>query len=953
MTPAARDRQTAPPTRAAGSRRPAETARTCLCGLAAFSVYLLTLCPAVYPGRSALSVASVLNLLPQAAAEHPAWNCLARTVAKLPLSTLPFRLNLFSALCGALAVAALYRLTRRLLAELLRHAPQAETGPDGTASFAGLMAAFAFAFGAPFWSASVSLNPQTFDLLLFFLMADFLASAVFTGNLLCGLSAVFICGLGVTESALFVAAAPAVLYLFCHARRKHGLNANPLARHAFLVAGVPGIACGLAPLVSPAAANDAFGLAWLGGLFRDIAHAHVAEMTSALQQAGWLPLALGTLLPLLAVVWSAALFLTSRERLSQGSVILQKALITITAALCLLGLAHGPWAWSRTDALPPVIAGLATALTIGLLAAYWRLLRTAPPLADDEAEDEVPPPRAQQALALGMASLIVALVCLAPLRNFGDADGRKGAFADPVARQLLALTGEADRLVTDGVLDTHVLIQAHLAGRRLALVPASAAGDLGQPGDGAQLAVAAAPSLLTRSGLCAVPNGLTYRGAADTRAIDGQALLRQHETLWNALAPLLAPELKRPPALASLLSAVRQQASRVANDLGALLEDRGCDKEASVAYGQALALDQDNLCASFNLYGLELRNAAGVSPQSHEDLLQRVAARYDRGFLFERCAARYGALHSQPADLLARHNATAQHPLVLQWIAYCQSRATAETALPPPAEGAISIRENALELATHALRAGDTAEAESRLRAFLSANPNDLAGWALFADLLQSSGRTAELASLVLPSIRKAAGEKGHELVDRTEGLLALGQTPPRYREARIFFLRALERRPGLKECQEQLLQTDRLIGDPALTESDAANILRTDPSHCTAHTLLGGIRREQQRCEEAEAHFRRSVAARPASDTLDSLANLLRVKKSLPEAEKAARHALRIDPDYYPAWDTLSNVLAEQNRLGEAETAIRNALSLCGNDPRLLLTLTRLHLRTNRTREE
>jgi Flp pilus assembly protein TadD len=428
--------------------------------------------------------------------------------------------------------------------------------------------------------------------------------------------------------------------------------------------------------------------------------------------------------------------------------------------------------------------------------------------------------------------------------------------------------------------------------------------------------------------------------------------MRTYETFWRALEPLLSRDLERPPALASLLRDARRQASRISNDLGVSLDGRGCDSEAALAYGHALRLDPNNRCASFNRYGLDLRNFSLGASADQESLVLQAAERLERGFLFERCAARYGALRSQPADLLETLNATAAHPLVLQWVAYCQSRATDTLRLPPPADGATPAKENTLELATHAMRAGDLAGAETRLHAFLRAHPDSLSGWSLLAGILLDSGRSAEVASLVRPAMRAAAGESGHELVDLIEGRLALHSAPPRNRDARLFFARALTRHPGLKEAQDHLLQTDLLIGDAALIEADTSDILKADPRHGPANTLLGGIRLAQQRYDEAENHLRRSVASRPSAGSLTDLADLLRLRKNLAEAEKNVRHALRLDPDFFLAWDTLGSVLADQNRLVEAETAIGRALSLGANDLRPRLTWAKLNLRLRRTSE-
>ena len=976
-------------------------------GSASLVIYFLTLCPNVYPGSSADSVAAVLNLLPQSPITHPVWRFAASMAAKIPLLDIPFRLNFLSALCGAMAVVILFRLTSRVLLEFFHnealmdaithfseedsedddvkhiHADSLQTdiNSDAGPMLGGLLTAFAFAFGVPFWSASVSLHPQTFDLLLLFTMASLLARYILTGSSICCMCAAFLYGLGAVESALFIVTTPIVLFLLFKVGNKYWLFSESFTR-LFFFPVLLGIGIGTAVLIGIASVNDALNLHKLTLLFRDIVRSHQLELALSLPHMGWLIAPLETIIPFVAVVWGTHKFLTSHELLAKRLQGVLNTAFTLVAAACLLSFSNTPWGLARLGGHLPIISSLATAATIGLLFSYWHLLKITPARPYDDDDYYIPPTRFQCAFSCCMMALILAVVLLTPFRNIGDADGRKGAFADPIARELLALAGDARCLVTDGVLDTHILIQASLHGRSLTLTPVSPADDLAKtsieppaqltakppqkvsPGDLIEqrlqaesnachaVAIVAQPSLWTQAGLCAVPNGLVYLGAEKAQAINGPHLLSQHEALWSTLFPLLVQDLERPPALASLLSDVRRHASRVANDLGVFLEAQGCDTEADRAYGQALCLDKGNLCATFNRYGLWLRNPSFGNPSEQEHLIQLAAEQLGRGFLFEKSVSRYGTLRIQPPGLLEPQNAIASTPLVVQWIAYCRSQTATSPQLIPTYRDKVSAKRITLAQATQSLRTGDLADAEALLRSYLSTNPEDISGWSVLADLLLKSNRVDDVVQNVLPSMRKAAGETGNERVDMTEGNLALHQAPSNYRDARTFFTRALAHHPNLKEAQDQLLQTDRLLGETALTESDAADVLKTDINHCAANAIMGSIRLKQDRYDEAEKHLRRSVATFPTADALTDLAKLLRAKAKLPEAEKCARHALEIAPNSYQAWDTLGNVLTDQNRLSEADAAIRCALSFCATDPSLHLNLARLNLKLNRQDE-
>ncbi|MDD5707705.1 MAG: hypothetical protein PHR35_17430, partial [Kiritimatiellae bacterium] len=78
-------------------------------------VYLLTLSRGLFPDGSAALVASAAGLIRPCVAIHPVWETLAKWVACLPCMSLPFRLNLFGALVGALTAGIFGGLIERWL----------------------------------------------------------------------------------------------------------------------------------------------------------------------------------------------------------------------------------------------------------------------------------------------------------------------------------------------------------------------------------------------------------------------------------------------------------------------------------------------------------------------------------------------------------------------------------------------------------------------------------------------------------------------------------------------------------------------------------------------------------------------------------------------------------------------------------------------------------------------
>jgi len=895
------------------------------------AVFTLTVSPSAYPGESARSIARVLGLFPQAPVEHPVWRMIARAVAEIPLLTLPLRLNLFSALCGALTVALLFRLTCRALFEIIRADSLAETRfyvadeaeseeqpavsnraqLKAVALQGGITASLALAFGAPFWAASVGAHPETFDMLLFTLMSLCLMSYIKRGTDIGLLLTSFLFGLGLTENVLFVLSMPVVLYLILRAANRH----DQLSEHLFylmVAAGLVGFGAGILALVGVTASQAPFNFQQLLVQIKDLARLQANDLTLGLPSGGWSLVLAEALVPLFFVFVSAKGYFITRDHLIRRLCVLLNLGVTAAAVFCLLDHSHSPWGLARQTFRTPVIPGLATALTLGVLFAYWRLVTKTPLLTYETDDYYTPPSRPMQALALSMTALIGASVALAPFHNLGDVDGRKGAFADSLARELLALTGDASCLVSDGVLNTNIRIQAYLQARKLTLVcsdgsdtpvvaqtnqMASLVSGAPRKGDPhgespklfvehwlqknpwacSQVVVATSPCLWEHAGFHAVPNVLVYLGTNDVSTVDARLLLKRHEAVWERMDAIVAQGVPRPPMLESIVSDVGQQASRVANDLGVLLETQGHAKEADTAYGRAVRLNERNLLAVFNLYGLRLRNPALGDTLEQESQIKTAARQIGKRFLFESNLESYGTLIIQPQSLLEQLSSTVSIPLVVQWMAYCESHDAQGFPLGTANSNTPAATEAREDQALQTSPAENSGASESQLRTHLRTHPNDLSGWATLAEILMAGKNSNDVATFVLPAMRRAAGENGSDLLDLVEGNLALSQS--RYRDAQTFFKRALSLCPDSKKNQQLLLLSDRLLNNINASENDATKILEADPNNHAANALLGNIRMSQKRYEEAEKYLRKSLALNPTPEAFNDLAELLRVR--------------------------------------------------------------------------
>jgi tetratricopeptide (TPR) repeat protein len=411
---------------------------------------------------------------------------------------------------------------------------------------------------------------------------------------------------------------------------------------------------------------------------------------------------------------------------------------------------------------------------------------------------------------------------------------------------------------------------------------------------------------------------------------------------------------------------VRERASRAANDLGVLLEKTGDVQGAESAYKEALLLEGGNLCSELNREGLRLRSRV---PGAAQAFIKRAATlSSDPGFFetFDANVARYGMLSNQEPDALLpaimRDCEMGSKPpantirLLEKWLEATRS-------LPPGNSPSIAKASRPADTAPDAMLSqalamwldGQTEKAEKRLWLIVRNRPNNLSAWALLAEVLMSRDRVKEVNEVVLPAMHAVLAKTENAdgtLVEMTQGCLLMRTVPSNPAAARACFERALTIKPTLTSACDQLLRVDRILGNAADLEKDALRILAGNPDHSDANAIMGSLRLGQKRMAEAEKFLRQSIKTQPTACALNDLAELLRQQNKLPEAEQKARLAIRLAPVFYPAWDTLGNILVESGRLDEAYGPLRCALALSSNDPRLYLTLTRLHIKSGLLRE-
>lgn len=695
------------------------------------AVYLLTLARHAHPGGSARLLAGLLDLLPPEVPAHPLLTMTVRALARIPGFPLVPGVNLLSALAAGLALALFSRLSMAaffhmacrgfpelqpvlpplyededdeappVMAALVAHETAAVSEDRLTSAAAiagGAVAGIALAFSVPFWSAAVSLHVQTFDLLLVLMAAACLTDYLFADRLQSAIAALLIGGLGAVESPLFLAATPVIMLVTLVTL----FMRNQLTQGAYLLTALAvaaGVGAGLATarLIAPDTG--------LMRVIHGLAVAHAGSARNALPRVGWLLVLCQTAVPLALVVAGGrhAILGQRREERLLWSLVL--AAVTLIAIGGVLNLPGTPWRLASEGGYLPVTACAATAFVTGFAVLYWLL-------AQRRGEGTVGAAPRFGGAGLALACTLGLAVLAAPWLNRGEADARRGGFADRFAGALIETMGERDWLASDGLLDAHLVLQARQQRRRLVLVPIGRScqprqkarilgeltADLRDPAAGQalrvlpagshpdgvlrailkaapqhadRLAVLSAPSLLADCGLEPKPHGAFYAAASSPRLRPPDAPSFATSSDW---VRALGPAPGAPPVLVRLHAQLREYAARMLNDHGVAAEQEGDLGAASSAYAAAQRLHPASTSALLNRIGVLVRQGRTAEAARLDQHLQNVAAGLgSRPSLFD-LTSRHGYLKRQPADdpaIAAWCRQSRTHDLLRQWIDLC------------------------------------------------------------------------------------------------------------------------------------------------------------------------------------------------------------------------------------------------------------------------------------------
>ena len=486
-----------------------------LTAIVPFIVYYLTVFTHVYPGLSAFLTASAADLCRPDDLSHPLFTLATRAVAALPYATLPLRLNLFCAVCGALAIAGFYLLTARMvfvcacedsggamaaLPPRIRELTDDTRDKDETsfslnvdgsvsiplavlahnhrvahaAVLGGLGAAVVLAFCAPFWTVATRLYPFTFDLMLFFLIINLLVSYDQRERLFSLYVGVFLLAACSVESALFLLLlAIGGLFLL----RSMILNQQATTYKVLF-----------AVLVGLAGTLVAGTLLWkTAALCSEIPHPaarpilRVFLATLQSEIIGWIP-SFGWSYIFVQVLFptAIALFVFSFSFRKRTTVFFLSQLALASCLVpSLLNLRISPWGIARLTSKIPVFSYVIIALLVGLMIAVWHLMCE---MFKEKIDDDLDYYEYRDnPFVCRIGSLLcwplLLLACVVPFRSFTDVDPRQGTFADAVTEEIYRELGPRDWVVNSRLLQHHLMIRALHDGRHLRFISTDEASD--------------------------------------------------------------------------------------------------------------------------------------------------------------------------------------------------------------------------------------------------------------------------------------------------------------------------------------------------------------------------------------------------------------------------------------------------------------------------------------------
>lgn len=592
--------------------------------LSALSVYLFTLARDATPDVSSYYMVHMSGIEPRLSSANIILYIFSRVLAVGPDASMPLRLNVFDALCGALCVLLMFQLTSRFIYSSVEINTTNGKRTLVASLVGGVTAALSLAFSASFWSISNRFHIASFNVLLLLSLTRFFVSSLEKGSHKRLLVFAFLYGIATVEYVAFIPFVllfgPYVLF-WLWAREE----IEPKIVIKLVVCGLAGlmfyfvsawIFC--AGKIYPLMENMNY---WkvVGHILRD----QYLMLTRILPDSGWLIIIMVTIVP-----WLTSLML-ARRGLNEDpnfSLFILHLTMTALAVISVLNLSFikGPVDEAYMQIVLPYVL---SASSLGYFAAYWFLLPSALP---DDPERRFFAFLRKRAGYLLVAPFVV-IVAILPFLNFQSANARSASFIDSYSERVLECLNDGDWLVLSGALENNLLVKASQLGKDIKIINLSRTRNdvylkyiaenldnpelkayaeisvvsmlkawiASDPNAFRKLAILDMPDLWRSLGFEPMPDKLVFKGVHKVANVHDA--YEEHVKFWNDQRDFLALEVAGSDASMYLYANCRRHMGRVANNLGVLLQDNEMNDEAYGAYKQARLIDPDNISALLNI----------------------------------------------------------------------------------------------------------------------------------------------------------------------------------------------------------------------------------------------------------------------------------------------------------------------------------------------------------------
>lgn len=598
-------------------------------GLAGFAVYTTTLASGAYPGQSALLVVERTGLYPVLTPNNPLWRFVAHISTQwIPIGDAATRLNLLSALFGAICIWLVYDLMVRVVFGSIDTDVVSETRVRIAARLAAVSSSVFLMFAIPFWVVSTRAHTEAFDLMLLLAAAKLLLGYAVNGKFRTALLFSFLYGIGIVEFATFITFAPffGLVLLYVMWRQETLRLSSALSLVGCAVLGL----LLYIPVAWQFYGSSGYVLREYGNFFDVIWFMWRDQyfiITRSLPREGWLIILFMTVIPWLACLAVARRALNNER---DWGFYLLHIVVTVLVVTVLLNAEFSPWGMMGYGRLL-VTPYLLTASVFGYLIAYWFMLP-----AQWGTEETASAVFFRQWLGVLLVLPLLGLLAWAPFRNVDSSDGRPSCVINAMAKEIVQSLDGRTWLVTDGPLDDHLLVAAHNMNLPLKLININKGRSsvycsyleglfesprmknlvrVGisnlllewmktDPDVCKKLAVLNKPDLWVAAGLTAVPSRLLFLGSKNSSEIDSANLLSNHHEFWERFKSISEYPFEEGAPLERWWREFLRHTGMVANNLGVYFEDLGRSEDAFAAYRASREIDPENVSALLNMWGM-------------------------------------------------------------------------------------------------------------------------------------------------------------------------------------------------------------------------------------------------------------------------------------------------------------------------------------------------------------